>query len=152
MNAPAQLAHVMTEVNQRPVPSALIDALKSRFGAPFSKALVVRAQHGRDESAFTTVPPPAGVVFAERTADVADAVKLCAAHKVPVAMCGEMAGDATLAPMLLALGLREFSLHPATLLELRKAIRDSDLSDLQSRAAKLLQARDRACSSFAARD
>ena len=67
-----------------------------------------------------------------------------AEHKVPVAMCGEIAGDATLAPMLLALGLREFSLHPATLLELRKAIRDSDLSDLQARTAKLLQARDRA--------
>jgi phosphoenolpyruvate-protein phosphotransferase len=65
-------------------------------------------------------------------------------HKVPVAMCGEIAGDATLAPMLLALGLREFSLHPATLLELRKAIRDVDLGALQARAAKLLQARDRA--------
>ena len=71
-------------------------------------------------------------------------ISIGAEHKVPVSMCGEMAGDATLAPMLLALGLREFSLHPATLLELRKAIRDSDLSDLQSRAAKLLQARDRA--------
>lgn len=71
-------------------------------------------------------------------------ISIGAEHKVPVAMCGEMAGDATLAPMLLALGLREFSLHPATLLELRKAIRDSDLSDLQSRAVKLLQARDRA--------
>ena len=71
-------------------------------------------------------------------------ISIGAEHKVPVAMCGEMAGDATLAPMLLALGLREFSLHPATLLELRKAIRDSDLSDLQSRTAKLLQARDRA--------
>nr|WP_298156298.1 phosphoenolpyruvate--protein phosphotransferase [uncultured Pseudoxanthomonas sp.] len=71
-------------------------------------------------------------------------ISIGAEHKVPVAMCGEMAGDATLAPMLLALGLREFSLHPATLLELRRAIRDSDLSDLQARAAKLLQARDRA--------
>ena len=47
MNAPAQLAHVMPEVNQRPVPPALIDALKSRFGAQFSEALVVREQHGR---------------------------------------------------------------------------------------------------------
>ena len=84
MNAPAQLAHVMPEVDQRPVPPALIDALKSRFGAQFSEALVVREQHGRDESAFTTVPPPAGVVFAESTADVADAVRLCAEHKVPV--------------------------------------------------------------------
>jgi D-lactate dehydrogenase (cytochrome) len=44
----------------------------------------VREQHGRDESAFTSVPPPAAVVFAESTQDVADAVTLCAQHQVPV--------------------------------------------------------------------
>ncbi|KAF1712954.1 phosphoenolpyruvate--protein phosphotransferase [Pseudoxanthomonas sacheonensis] len=65
-------------------------------------------------------------------------------HGTPVAVCGEIAGDAALAPMLLALGLTEFSLHPATLLEVRKAIRASDLSALKARADKLLQARDRA--------
>lgn len=62
----------------------------------------------------------------------------------PVAMCGEAAGDPRLAKLLLALGLREFSLHPATLLELRKAIRDSDWAMLQQQGSKLLQARDRA--------
>jgi len=65
-------------------------------------------------------------------------------HDTPVAVCGEIAGDAALAPLLLALGLTEFSLHPATLLEVRKAIRGSDLSVLKARADKLLQARDRA--------
>ena len=84
MNAPTQLAHVTPEIRQRPAPPALIDALKSRFGAQFSEAMAVREQHGRDESAFTTVPPPAGVVFAQSTADVQDAIKLCAQHKVPV--------------------------------------------------------------------
>ena len=64
-------------------------------------------------------------------------------HGVPVAVCGEMAGDVRLAPLLLALGLREFSLHPANLLELRRAIRDCDLAALQAGAPKLLQARDR---------
>lgn len=71
-------------------------------------------------------------------------IRTGAEHRVPVAMCGELAGDALLAPMLLALGLREFSLHPATLLEVRKAIRDADLADLQARTEKLLQAQDRA--------
>ena len=55
-----------------------------------------------------------------------------------------MAGDATFAPLLLALGLTEFSLHPATLLELRRAIRDCDLGALRARAPALLRARDRA--------
>ena len=65
-------------------------------------------------------------------------------YGTPVAVCGEIAGDATLVPLLLALGLTEFSLHPATLLEVRKAIRGSDLSALKAHADKLLQARDRA--------
>src|SRR6478609_8349583 len=46
-------------------------------------ALAVRTQHGRDESSFDA-PPPSAVVFAESTEDVAEAVKLAAAHSVPV--------------------------------------------------------------------
>ena len=61
----------------------------------------------------------------------------------PVAVCGEMAGDPRLAPLLLAMGLREFSLHPASLLELRRAIRECRLDSLRERGGKLLQARDR---------
>ena len=71
-------------------------------------------------------------------------ISIGAEHRVPVAMCGEMAGDATLAPMLLALGLREFSLHPATLLEVRRAIRACDLAALRNETAALMRARDRA--------
>jgi len=66
------------------------------------------------------------------------------AHEVPVAVCGAMAGDPRLAPLLLALGLREFSLHPNTLLELRRVIRGSDWAALQASTGKLLKARDRA--------
>jgi phosphotransferase system enzyme I (PtsI) len=71
-------------------------------------------------------------------------INVASEHRTPVAVCGEIAGDAALTPLLLALGLTEFSLHPATLLEVRKAIRDSDLSALKARTGKLLQARDRA--------
>ena len=83
MNAPTSPLHLMPEVNQRDVPQGLIEALKARFGANCSTALVVREQHGRDESSFS-VPPPSAVVFAESTADVAAAVKLAAEHGVPV--------------------------------------------------------------------
>ena len=84
MNAPTQLAHLAPEIRLRPVPAPLIDALKARFGERCSTALVVREQHGRDESAYTPVPPPSAVVFAECTADVADAVALASQHEVPV--------------------------------------------------------------------
>ena len=84
MNAPTSHAHLAPTVSQREVPQALLAALAQRFGANCSTAQIVREQHGRDESAFTTVPPPAAVVFAENTQDVADAVALAAQFKVPV--------------------------------------------------------------------
>ncbi|HEX2544195.1 MAG TPA: FAD-linked oxidase C-terminal domain-containing protein [Ramlibacter sp.] len=83
MNAPAQFAHLVPDVQQRDVPAALIEALKQRFGDRCSTALSVREQHGRDESSFQA-PPPAAVVFAESTQDVADAVHLAAHYDTPV--------------------------------------------------------------------
>jgi D-lactate dehydrogenase (cytochrome) len=83
MNAPLP-THLLPQIRQREIPAAFLNALKARFGANCSTAQVIREQHGRDESAFTTVPPPAAVVFAESTSDVSDAVKLCAQYRVPV--------------------------------------------------------------------
>ncbi|HEX2595212.1 MAG TPA: phosphoenolpyruvate--protein phosphotransferase [Luteimonas sp.] len=61
----------------------------------------------------------------------------------PVAVCGEMAADPLFAPVLLALGLVEFSMHPGTLLEVRQAIRNCDLASLRAASRALLRARDR---------
>jgi len=83
MNAPTPPLHLLPEVNQRPVPAELIEALQAQFGARCSTALVVREQHGRDESSFD-VPPPGAVVFAQSTAEVAQVVKLAAQYQVPV--------------------------------------------------------------------
>jgi len=86
MNAPLP-SHLLPDIVQRETPAALIDALKSRFAERCSTALVVREQHGRDESSFAA-PPPAAVVFAESTADVADAIKLAGQYSVPVIAFG----------------------------------------------------------------
>ena len=84
MNAPADTPHHLPQVARRTIaPQALAD-LQQRFGAQCSLALAVREQHGRDESAFTTVPPPDAVVYAESTQDVADAVSVCARHRIPI--------------------------------------------------------------------
>ena len=82
MNAPLP-KHLLPEILQRDTPQALIAALKTRFAERCSTAMVVREQHGRDESSFAA-PPPAAVVFAESTQDVADAVKLAGQYSVPV--------------------------------------------------------------------
>src|SRR3954462_11360169 len=83
MNAPTSLSQLVPDVHQPPVPKALLDALAARFGAQCSTAMAVREQHGRDESSFAA-PPPAAVVFAEKTQDVADAVALASQYDVPV--------------------------------------------------------------------
>src|SRR5690349_23718170 len=83
MNAPAQVSHLVPEIRQRDVPPAMLEALQSRFGSQYSAAVSVREQHGRDESSFQA-PPPAAVVFAESTGDVAAAVKLASEYSVPV--------------------------------------------------------------------
>lgn len=49
---------------------------------------------------------------------------------IPVAMCGEMAGDIKFTQLLLGLGLREFSVHPTYLLEVKKNILESKLETL----------------------
>ena len=87
MNAPTAISHLVPEIHQREVPQALLDSLARRFGSNYSAALAVREQHGRDESSFEA-PPPAAVVFAESTQDVADAVKLAAQYDTPVIAFG----------------------------------------------------------------
>ena len=59
---------------------------------------------------------------------------------IPVAMCGEMAGDTKYTRLLLGLGLREFSVHPASLLEIKQIIIDCNVGDLEILANKALKA------------
>jgi phosphotransferase system enzyme I (PtsI) len=61
--------------------------------------------------------------------------------KIPVAMCGEMAGDTRYTRLLLGLGLREFSVHPAALLEVKQIIIDSRVDELTYLAKKALKSR-----------
>jgi phosphotransferase system enzyme I (PtsI) len=49
---------------------------------------------------------------------------------IDVAVCGEMAGDVKLTRLLLGMGLREFSMHPAQLLAVKQEILNSDLAVL----------------------
>lgn len=54
-------------------------------------------------------------------------------------MCGEMAGDALAAPVLLGLGLDEFSMSASSILEARKMIRNLKKSEMEQLAAKALE-------------
>lgn len=78
MNHPAQPAALHT-----PLPEPLVEALVAMFEDRFSTAQAMRDHHGRDESSYDPMPPDA-VVFAQTTEEVAQAVKLCASHDVPI--------------------------------------------------------------------
>jgi phosphotransferase system enzyme I (PtsI) len=46
----------------------------------------------------------------------------------PIAVCGEMAGEVVLVRLLLGLGLRNFSMHPAHLLEVKQRVLTSEVA------------------------
>ena len=46
--------------------------------------------------------------------------------KIPIAVCGEMAGEVDMTRLLLGLGLRDFSMHPAHLLTVKQRVLTSD--------------------------
>ncbi len=67
--------------------STAIEALRSLLGDRLSTSAAVREQHGRDESYHPSAAPDA-VAFAQSTEEVADIVRICAAHKLPVIAFG----------------------------------------------------------------
>jgi len=56
---------------------------------------------------------------------------------IPVSMCGEMAGDPRYTQLLLGLGLREFSMYAATLLEVKRIVLASDVQQLTEWVKKI---------------
>lgn len=73
---------------------------------------------------------------------IAKAIAQSNAAGKEICICGEMAGDTGMTRLLLGLGLRIFSMHPAQLLTVKNEILHSDASSLAPLAQALLQAQD----------
>jgi phosphotransferase system enzyme I (PtsI) len=73
---------------------------------------------------------------------LADIIRTADRAKVPVALCGEMAGDVSLTRLLLAFGLRRYSMHTAHLLDVKQIILKSSFAQLKPLARKMLRASD----------
>ncbi len=56
----------------------------------------------------------------------------------PLSICGEMAGDPAYTELLLGLGLREFSVAPGEMLEVKNAIRATTLAEAEVLATAAL--------------
>ena len=62
--------------------------------------------------------------------------------RVPVAICGEMAGEVDLAELLLGMGLRQYSMHPSQLLSVKERIMELSTKTASKLAARVLRADD----------
>ncbi len=73
---------------------------------------------------------------------VSNVIRQANAANVPVAVCGEMAGDINLTRLLLGFGLRDFSMHPANVLTVKQRVLMSSVADIDPAVAKILKADD----------
>ena len=58
---------------------------------------------------------------------------------IPISVCGELAGDPALTRLLLGMGLRQFSMHPAHILEVKQKVMQSDISELAPIVRRMLR-------------
>ena len=73
---------------------------------------------------------------------VANTIAECRAQGKDVSVCGEMAGDTALTRLLLGLGLRSFSMHPAQILAVKQEILRADAGKLALWAQQVLVSED----------
>ena len=73
---------------------------------------------------------------------VAETIAECNAQGKGVSVCGEMAGDVTFTRLLLGLGLRSFSMHPAQILAVKQEVLRADAARLAPWAQQVLEAED----------
>ncbi len=73
---------------------------------------------------------------------VAHTIRTANRAKIPVAVCGEMAGDVNLTRLLLGFGLTQFSMHPAQLPAVKQRVLQTGLAHARNAARRILSAQD----------
>ncbi|HUQ74717.1 MAG TPA: phosphoenolpyruvate--protein phosphotransferase [Burkholderiales bacterium] len=73
---------------------------------------------------------------------VANTIQTATRGGMPIAVCGEMAGDLQLTRLLLGLGLRNFSMHPSQVLQIKERILHTNLGEVQALAQRVLRNTD----------
>jgi phosphoenolpyruvate-protein phosphotransferase (PTS system enzyme I) len=63
---------------------------------------------------------------------IGDVARAAKAAGIPVTVCGEMAGDPMIAPVLLGLGIREMSMSAVSVPEVKALIRASSLTGIEA--------------------
>ncbi len=69
---------------------------------------------------------------------IANTLSEAQAQGKPVSVCGEMAGDVSMTRLLLGMGLRSFSMHPAQILAVKQEILRADTGKLEDWAQQVM--------------
>ena len=70
---------------------------------------------------------------------VANTIRIADKAGVPVAVCGEMAGEVAMTRLLLGMGLRQFSMHPAQLLAVKQRVLQTSLASAETQVKRMLR-------------
>ena len=70
---------------------------------------------------------------------IAGTIQVGVKFSLPVSVCGEMAGDPAYTMLLLGMGLRQFSMHPSKILEVKQQVLRADLGELAPRVQRILK-------------
>jgi len=73
---------------------------------------------------------------------VARTIRVAQRARMPVAVCGEMAGEVDLTELLLGMGLRQFSMHPSQVLSVKERLFGLSTKTSAKLAARVLRADD----------
>ena len=73
---------------------------------------------------------------------IAQTIAECNAQGKEVSLCGEMAGDTSVTKLLLGLGLRSFSMHPAQILAVKQEVLRADTGRLAAWASEVIESDD----------
>ncbi|MGZ8993648.1 MAG: phosphoenolpyruvate--protein phosphotransferase, partial [Burkholderiaceae bacterium] len=73
---------------------------------------------------------------------IAQTIKDCRKAKVPVAICGELAGELEMTELLLGMGLRQYSMHPSQILPLKELLFTLSTNESARLAGRVLRQSD----------
>ncbi len=70
---------------------------------------------------------------------ISNTIQAGARAGLPVSVCGEMAGDPAYTQLFLGMGLRNFSMHPAHILEIKQQVLRADVGELAPKVQRILK-------------
>jgi phosphotransferase system enzyme I (PtsI) len=73
---------------------------------------------------------------------IAQTIRTGQRARMPVSVCGELAGELAMAELLLGMGLRQFSMHPAQILPMKERLLELSVRSAAKLAARVLREHD----------